>query len=128
MQKALSVSLVNPALAPGRRSALSIIHRGALLHPPVVIRPAPPRRRQSLQNSTIASPYALFLHRLSPPQSNPPTHSTTRRYSSSPPATMSSHPEHPTLLIPGPIEFDDAVLQSMSHYRWVIGQPSPRWT
>lgn len=30
---------------------------------------------------------------------------------------MSSQPDHPTLLIPGPIEFDDAVLQSMSHYR-----------
>ncbi|KAF2840770.1 PLP-dependent transferase [Patellaria atrata CBS 101060] len=29
---------------------------------------------------------------------------------------MSSQPEHPALLIPGPIEFDDAVLQSMSHY------------
>lgn len=33
-------------------------------------------------------------------------------------STMSSQPEHPTLLIPGPIEFDDAVLQSMSHYRY----------
>lgn len=32
---------------------------------------------------------------------------------------MSSQPSHPTLLIPGPIEFDDAVLQSMSHYRFV---------
>jgi len=30
---------------------------------------------------------------------------------------MSSQPEHPALLIPGPIEFDDAVLQSMSHFR-----------
>ncbi|KAL2116566.1 hypothetical protein VTJ04DRAFT_8734 [Mycothermus thermophilus] len=29
---------------------------------------------------------------------------------------MSSQPTHPTLLIPGPIEFDDAVLNSMSHY------------
>lgn len=29
---------------------------------------------------------------------------------------MSTQPEHPTLLIPGPVEFDDAVLQSMSHY------------
>ncbi|KAK8086301.1 alanine--glyoxylate aminotransferase [Apiospora phragmitis] len=29
---------------------------------------------------------------------------------------MSSQLEHPTLLIPGPIEFDDDVLQSMSHY------------
>lgn len=32
---------------------------------------------------------------------------------------MSSQPAHPTLLIPGPIEFDDAVLQSMSHFRYV---------
>jgi hypothetical protein len=30
---------------------------------------------------------------------------------------MSSQPAHPVLLIPGPIEFDDAVLQSMSHFR-----------
>jgi len=36
-----------------------------------------------------------------------------------PARTMSSQPEHPTLLIPGPIEFDDAVLHSMSHYRFV---------
>lgn len=32
---------------------------------------------------------------------------------------MSSQANHPALLIPGPIEFDDAVLQSMSHYRLV---------
>jgi hypothetical protein len=32
-------------------------------------------------------------------------------------STMSTQPEHPALLIPGPIEFDDAVLQSMSHFR-----------
>lgn len=36
---------------------------------------------------------------------------------------MSSQPAHNTLLIPGPIEFDDAVLQSMSHYASVF--PSP---
>jgi hypothetical protein len=35
------------------------------------------------------------------------------------PANMSSQPPHPALLIPGPIEFDDAVLQSMSHFRYV---------
>ncbi|KAI9701467.1 MAG: hypothetical protein M1836_001522 [Candelina mexicana] len=29
---------------------------------------------------------------------------------------MSTQPEHPALLIPGPIEFDDEVLQAMSHY------------
>jgi alanine-glyoxylate transaminase/serine-glyoxylate transaminase/serine-pyruvate transaminase len=40
---------------------------------------------------------------------------------SRPLSTMSTQPEHPTLLIPGPIEFDDAVLNSMSHYRYVTG-------
>ena len=34
-------------------------------------------------------------------------------------STMSAQPAHPTLLIPGPIEFDDEVLKSMSHYRYV---------
>jgi alanine-glyoxylate transaminase/serine-glyoxylate transaminase/serine-pyruvate transaminase len=33
------------------------------------------------------------------------------------PGKMSTQPEHPALMIPGPIEFDDAVLQAMSHYR-----------
>jgi alanine-glyoxylate transaminase/serine-glyoxylate transaminase/serine-pyruvate transaminase len=36
-----------------------------------------------------------------------------------PPKKMSSQPSHPALLIPGPIEFDDAVLDSMSHYRYI---------
>ncbi|KAI1179643.1 alanine--glyoxylate aminotransferase [Nemania sp. FL0916] len=40
----------------------------------------------------------------------------SRSLSSSPPSRMSSQPSHSTLLIPGPIEFDDAVLHSMSHY------------
>ena len=33
------------------------------------------------------------------------------------PQKMSNQAPHPALLIPGPIEFDDQVLQSMSHYR-----------
>ncbi|KAF1955535.1 purine catabolism protein pucG [Byssothecium circinans] len=32
------------------------------------------------------------------------------------PTNMSSQPEHPALLIPGPIEFDDVVLQAMGHF------------
>jgi alanine-glyoxylate transaminase/serine-glyoxylate transaminase/serine-pyruvate transaminase len=44
---------------------------------------------------------------------------TPVRRSSTVSTIMSSQPEHPTLLIPGPIEFDDAVLQSMSHFRFV---------
>lgn len=35
-----------------------------------------------------------------------------------PPKKMSNQPPHPALLIPGPIEFDDEVLNSMSHYRY----------
>jgi hypothetical protein len=34
-------------------------------------------------------------------------------------AEMSTQAPHPTLLIPGPIEFDDAVLRAMSHYRYL---------
>ena len=33
------------------------------------------------------------------------------------PQKMSNQAPHPALLIPGPIEFDDQVLQAMSHYR-----------
>jgi len=47
-----------------------------------------------------------------------PVSSQARRLSTST-ATMSSQPEHATLLIPGPIEFDDEVLKSMGHYRYV---------
>ncbi|OCK81727.1 PLP-dependent transferase [Lepidopterella palustris CBS 459.81] len=37
---------------------------------------------------------------------------------------MSKQPPHPALLIPGPIEFDDAVLDAMSHYSEShVGQP-----
>jgi hypothetical protein len=36
-----------------------------------------------------------------------------------PPKKMSNQKAHPALLIPGPIEFDDAVLDSMSHHRYV---------
>ncbi|KAF2742447.1 PLP-dependent transferase [Sporormia fimetaria CBS 119925] len=40
------------------------------------------------------------------------------------PTKMSTQPAHPALMIPGPIEFDDAVLQQMSHYSEShVGQP-----
>ncbi|RAK73893.1 alanine--glyoxylate transaminase, partial [Aspergillus fijiensis CBS 313.89] len=50
------------------------------------------------------------------PSSIPSSPTTPSSPSSSPPPKMSSQAPHNTLLIPGPIEFDDAVLQSMSHY------------
>jgi hypothetical protein len=36
------------------------------------------------------------------------------------PIDMSLQEPHPALLIPGPIEFEDAVLKSMSHFRYLI--------
>lgn len=40
------------------------------------------------------------------------------------PVNMSSQPEHPAVMIPGPVEFDDQVLQSMSHFSQShVGQP-----
>jgi alanine-glyoxylate transaminase/serine-glyoxylate transaminase/serine-pyruvate transaminase len=53
--------------------------------------------------------------KLTPP--NPQPQIQERKSEPQLPPIMSSQPEHPALLIPGPIEFDDAVLQSMSHYR-----------
>ncbi|KAL3489811.1 pyridoxal phosphate-dependent transferase [Aspergillus germanicus] len=55
------------------------------------------------------------LDRSAPPPVSPST-ITPPQPSSPPAAKMSAQAPHPTLLIPGPIEFDDAVLQSMSHY------------
>ncbi|KAF1835001.1 PLP-dependent transferase [Decorospora gaudefroyi] len=43
-----------------------------------------------------------------------------RNLAPKPPKKMSNQAPHPALLIPGPIEFDDAVLSSMSHYRYPI--------
>jgi len=80
------------------------------------------QRPSSYVYPSIASsrPLSSNLH---PPRQHPPSHPTARYHQSAqhrrPSSTMSSQPAHPTLLIPGPIEFDDAVLQSMGHYRCV---------
>ena len=70
---------------------------------------------------------SVISRHLTPRQPLPPLNTPYSSYSQSPiqqarlsssVADMSStQPPHPALLIPGPIEFDDAVLQSMSHYR-----------
>ena len=43
---------------------------------------------------------------------------------------MAGQAEHPTLLIPGPIELDDDVLKSMSHFAYgrlhLLDHPMPR--
>ncbi|TLS25559.1 hypothetical protein PpBr36_07119 [Pyricularia pennisetigena] len=80
---------------------------------------SPPR---ILSPSATTSPAASRLSQISYHLSSPSRSNSTSATSSSSSdnsnnhSNMSSQPEHPTLLIPGPIEFDDAVLQSMSHY------------
>ena len=62
------------------------------------IRPTPPKK---VQVQTVKKEVAE-VKKLAPEPTN----------------KMSNQPSHPALLIPGPIEFDDAVLNSMSHYRY----------
>jgi len=47
----------------------------------------------------------------------PPTTKQSIADTEKPSAHMSSQPPHPAVLIPGPIEYDDQVLQAMSHFR-----------
>ncbi|KAI1766629.1 alanine--glyoxylate aminotransferase [Hypoxylon sp. FL1150] len=73
----------------------------------------PAARLSSISKHLLGAPSSASR---SFPSSTSVSLAQNRNFSSSPSANMSSQPEHPTLLIPGPIEFDDAVLQSMSHY------------
>jgi len=65
----------------------------------------------------LNSPYSIEPSSI--PDSQIRRLSTTSQHSREP-VKMSSQPPHPALLIPGPIEFDDAVLQSMGHYRYML--------
>lgn len=89
---------------------------------PVMIPRAPARLSLVSRHLAGGNPSHSLYTAASPGQPDAPSSAHHRRPSPSSPssATMSSQPEHPTLLIPGPIEFDDAVLQSMSHYRSVF--------
>ncbi|KAF4126366.1 alanine-glyoxylate transaminase / serine-glyoxylate transaminase / serine-pyruvate transaminase [Geosmithia morbida] len=82
-------------------------------------------QRRKLPSNVVAPSaeqrISLVSRHLNKPSSSPSLPSPSSPAISShnqirPVSTMSSQPEHATLLIPGPIEFDDAVLQSMSHY------------
>ncbi|KAI1297374.1 alanine--glyoxylate aminotransferase [Xylaria venustula] len=78
--------------------------------------------REMVSNDPALRLSMISQHLTGQPQAHSSSSSSPRRnlssYSSSSSSlsNMSSQPSHPTLLIPGPIEFDDAVLQSMSHY------------
>lgn len=82
-------------------------------------------RKLSLDNPSSSSYNRIsqISQHLSPSTGTNTANSTSSHNQTRPLATMSSQPEHPTLLIPGPIEFDDAVLNSMSHYRYAAHCP-----
>lgn len=85
---------------------------------PNIPRASAPGRLSQISQHLAAGNSSSYIALGQPPSSS----SATAQYrrlstSSTTSANMSSQPDHPTLLIPGPIEFDDAVLQSMSHYR-----------
>lgn len=72
------------------------------------------RRSEQLDLTTTAHHrLSTISHHFDLPLDPSSTSTATADIMSSP---SSVQPHHPTLLIPGPIEFDDAVLQSMSHF------------
>ena len=122
VRRSRSASSPGP-LVSGRRSALLRATGGArLLHIPSVIAVSPlvfhkPRTNIPLPTKPGGISHCLSSISIPPKALSPPSAQERRLSTSHPIPIMSSQPEHPTLLIPGPIEFDDAVLQSMSHYR-----------
>lgn len=87
-----------------------------------------PRKTALLSSYNPSIPRPRTYLSLSPPLSSSSLRSSietlisTPRFRQAPAqrrhlAAMSTQASHPALLIPGPIEFDDAVLQSMSHFR-----------
>ena len=114
-----SSSLFSQTLVSVRQPAHPTSARGVLQHAGVIGLSCPLRRHKSASHRppvprlTLISRHSASLAPIyiCDCTLDLPKHQT-RNYSN-----MSSQPEHPTLLIPGPIEFDDAVLSSMSHYR-----------
>ena len=91
------------ALAPPR-ARLSLISRHLEQRPlPEINTPFSTERKTGTQDDIEYTPIQR-----DPPKPASPVNQTVN---------MSGQAEHPALLIPGPIEFDDAVLHSMGHFR-----------
>ncbi|KEY64068.1 hypothetical protein S7711_07430, partial [Stachybotrys chartarum IBT 7711] len=104
----------------GKATGASRRHRAKLAFArPRILRPLARSGAVAMPRHDPSSRLSLLSQHLSPgsaSSSSPSTTSSSVRSQARPQSTMSSQPPHPTLLIPGPIEFEDAVLQSMSHY------------
>ena len=98
-------------LADPRRATqrLSLINRHLDQRPQLEINTPYSTERISQESDDL--PYT-------PLERHPPDLSKVEEESKKAFSNMSLQAPHPSLLIPGPIEFDDAVLQSMSHYRY----------
>ena len=103
--------------------------------PLLLTKVASPRSRLSVISRHLAQRPALEINtpfsteRISGREDDLPYQPLSRAPSASPGQVkdpkMSTQPEHPALLIPGPIEFDDEVLQSMGHFRCALNQKMP---
>ncbi|KAL8674933.1 MAG: hypothetical protein Q9168_000636 [Polycauliona sp. 1 TL-2023] len=91
-----------PTLASSR-TRLSLISRHLQQRPPLEINTPFSSERQASPEDDL--PYT--------PLTRQPVQTSGKEDKQN---TMSNQAEHATLLIPGPIEFDDEVLQAMSHY------------
>lgn len=129
--KSLSASISTlAAIAPALRPLGRLKGRATPLH---AFKLATPRNRLSLISRHLDNRPFLELNtpfsteRKSSPSDDvdyKPLQDTTQfntkpEHDKHPQRNMSSQPPHPALLIPGPIEFDDQVLQAMSHFRYV---------
>lgn len=80
------------------------------------------RHLQPTPNNSLNTPYSSEQRaRQIPagPKQSIDSSTFSTRTPAKPQVPMSSQAPHPAVLIPGPIEYDDAVLQAMSHYRCV---------
>lgn len=108
-------ALTSSTILANPRSRLSLISRHLQQRPNLEINTPFSTERDSEPQDDI--PYTPLIRE--PPDISKREKEKERQQQGRKAVKMSAQQEHPTLLIPGPIEFDDAVLQSMSHFRSV---------
>ena len=120
-------SLLNRlTLADAHSGLRSLLYRGSP-KPLIIFNLANPRARLSLisrhlegKSDQLQLNTPFSTERLASRQDDPeytPLAMVAHNMASHPGEDALNQPKHPTLLIPGPVEFDDAVLGAMSHYR-----------
>ena len=102
-------------MASRARSRLSLISRHVNTRPlPAINTPFSVERIPNISEEAVRKYTITALSESTRHQLNTGSRALEENQTSD---TMSGPGDHPRLMIPGPIEFDDAVLESMSHYR-----------